>query len=152
MRGKIFFKLNNTKFFSVSWCIIVRWNFSTDAVRIVADTNFLIRNEMIWRKFLHPNPVMSSEIIARMRLIVGEMALIDFSRRDGQRCRLKDAEETGEWDFSFLCDTFVASITGSSLPSSGPLTCGSQQLCFCLQSEMQTLSLHWEDELARSIN
>lgn len=154
MREQIFFKLRNTNFFSVSWYIIVRLNFSTNAVRRVADWNFLLKNKMIWRNFLHPNPVMSREIIARKRPIVGEVASIDFSKRDGQRCKLKDAEETEEWDFSFLCDTHVASITGSSVPSSGPLTCGSQQLCPCFAvRNADTVSApRWYHEIAKNIN
>lgn len=44
----------------------------------------------------------------------------------------RDAEETEKRDrvCSYFCETHVAYIAGCSLPSSGPLTWGSKQLCF----------------------
>lgn len=48
----------------------------------VGDGNFLFKIRWLKGKFLHVNPVISREIIARMRHIVEEMVLIDFVKTE----------------------------------------------------------------------
>jgi len=47
------------------------------SILYIGDGNFLFKNK---GNFLHANPVMSREIIARMRHIVEEMLLIGFAK------------------------------------------------------------------------
>lgn len=145
MREQIFFQTAQYKIF----LCFLKYNSEVEFQHWCSQTdgNFLIRNQMIWWKYFYPNPVISREIIARMRPIVRD-GFDRFFKKRWPKIQVKKMQKRPENETSCFCVT-------PAWPLSLAVAChllvlwhvAASSFVSVLQSEMQTLSLHWEDTM-----